>query len=71
MSGLDHIEEHATIGDVDGGTTQLLVERGVVEQIEVLKHQQPNGLMVGIECHLRAQLVKRVAIHAFGVFYQL
>ena len=33
------VEKALALGDIDGGPTQLLVEGGVVEQVEVLEQQ--------------------------------
>ena len=52
MGSLDHIEEHTTVCDVDGGTPQLLVEARVVKQIKILKHQQAERLVIGVQRHL-------------------
>ena len=46
-------------------------EQAEWEQVEILEHQQAHGLMVGVQGHLRPQLVKRVAVHPLGVLYQL
>ena len=71
MCRLNHIEEHTAVSNVDGCSPQLLVKARIVQQIEVLEHQQSECLVVGIQCHLRPQLVKCVAIQLFGVMYQL
>ena len=68
---LDHIEEHTAVGDIDGCPAQFLIEGGVVEQIQVLKHQQACRLEIGIEGAQGAQLVERVAIQVLGVLDQL
>ena len=70
MYGLDHLEEYTAVGDIDGSTSQLLVEGGVVEQIEILEQEQTDGLIIGVECQQGAQLIERVAVQAFGVLGQ-
>ena len=70
MGSLDHIEEHTTIGDIDGRTAQLLVERGIMEQIEITEQQQTGRLLVGIKRQQRPQLIERVAVKAFWVIDQ-
>jgi hypothetical protein len=57
VDGLDHLEEHATVGDIDCCSAQLLVEGRIVEQIEVLEQKQTNRLIVGIESQQGTQLV--------------
>ena len=70
MGGLDHIEEHTAVGDIDGRTAQFLIEGGIVEQIKILEHQQTDRLIIRIQGTEGAQLIKRVTIHPFGVLYQ-
>ena len=69
VGGLNHLEQHLAVGDVDGSTAQLLVERGVVQQVEVHQHEQACRLEIGIERQNGAQLVERVAVQAFRVVY--
>ena len=58
MCCLHHLEDDLAVGDVDSGTAQLLVECGVVQQVEVLQQQQSGALEVRIQREHRAQLVE-------------
>ena len=71
VCGFHELEYHCAVGDVDGGAAQFLVERRVVEQVQVLQHQQPGCLEIGVESKHRAQLVEGFPVESFGVVYQL
>ena len=71
VHGLDHLEEHTTVGDIDGRTTQFLIEGGVVQQIQVLQQQQTGCLIVGIECQQTSEFVERLLVHFFRMIYQI
>jgi hypothetical protein len=64
---LDEFKELAAVGEVDGGTSQLLVERCIVQQIEVLQQEQPSWLVVRMERKERAEIVERLLVEPFGV----
>ncbi|CUQ60937.1 Uncharacterised protein [Segatella copri] len=45
---LYHLEDNLTVGDVDGCTAQFFVETRVVEQVQILQHQQACRLIIRI-----------------------
>ena len=67
---LDELEEDAEVADLYGGAAQLLVERRVVEEIEILQHQQSGGLIVGMQRYEAPEIVQCLTVHAFRVCYQ-
>ena len=67
VGGLHHVEDSLPVGDVYGGFSQLFVKRGVMEQVQVLQHEQPCRLEIRMEGQHGAQLVQRVAVEAFRV----
>ena len=54
---LYQVEEFGAVGNVYGGAAQLVVERGVVQQIEILEHQQARCLVIGVKRDEGAQVV--------------
>jgi hypothetical protein len=67
VGSLNHLEDGLAVSDVDGSTTQLFVEGRVVEQVQVLKHEQACRLEIRMQCQHGAQFVERIAIHPFWV----
>ena len=67
MGGFHQIEEFFAVGDVDGGTAQLVVKRRVVQQVQVVEHEQTCRLIVRIECDEGAEIVKGLLVHRLGV----
>jgi hypothetical protein len=39
VGSLNHLEKYLAVGDIDGGLAQFLIERWVVEQVQVLQQQ--------------------------------
>ena len=71
MSSFYQIEDDTTVADVDGSTSELFVEGGVVEQIEVLQQKETGRLEIGIQSQQGTQVVERFLVHLFGVLYQV
>ena len=71
MPGFHQVEEFGAVGDVDGSTAQLIVERGVVQQVQVLEHQQACCLVIGMQRDERAEIVKGLLVHQFGMLDEL
>ena len=71
MGGFHKVENYLPVGEVDGSLAELLVKRGVVQHIEILEHEQPGSLVVGIERNETAEIVQGLLVHRLGMFDQL
>ena len=71
VGGFDEVEQHFSVAEIDGGLAQFGVESGIVEQVEVLQHQKPRRLVIGMEREQAAKLVESLAVHLFGVVDEL
>ena len=71
MGGFYELEESLSVGDVERGAPQFLVEARVVEQIQVLQHQQPGRLIVRIGGKQASQVVEGLLVQVLRMLYQL
>ena len=64
-------EYHLAVGDVYGCLAQFLIKRGVVQDVEVLQHQQTCGLEVGIERNEASEVVQGLLVHSLRMLDEL
>ena len=67
MCGLYHLEDDFAVGDIECCFSEFFVEGDVVEQIEVLQHEQSCRLEIRIQSQHGAQLVQRIAVESLWV----
>ena len=71
VCGFNEVEDYFSICDIDGGLSEFVVERGIVEQVEVAQQQQSRILVIGIEREQAAEIVDGLAVEELRMLYVL
>ncbi len=71
MRRFHQVEDHLSVGDIDGRPSQLFVKGGVMQQIKVLQQEQTRRLIIRIERKKAPEIVKGLAVEQFRLFNEL